>query len=284
MNVVELKSAVVVILTRNEELNLGAALSSIPDSFDILVIDADSQDSTRDIARRSGAKVHSMPWRGFARQRQAALDLIQQYEWVLFLDADERIEEDLAAEIEDLRRGNPGDSGYYIRRHNYFLGKSLQRAGRYPDWQLRLMRPNRATFPESEVHERAVISGSVGRLKGHIRHESFHSVTSFLEKHRVYAELEAMEKDSTTSVLKLFSGDISTRRHVIKQRVWLKLPCRGLIRMFWILVINRGILDGRAAWAYAKMLAAYESQIDVYRSALLISREKAIDNGRHVSA
>ena len=261
----------VVILTLNEATQVGHAIASARPVGDVLVLDSGSTDETAAVARASGATVAVKAWQGFAQQRNHALQLCTDYEWVVFLDADETLDPQLTGELRSLPTSPSDTSGYLVRRKNHFLGKELPHAGRYPDWQLRVMRPAKSVFEEAQVHERAAVEGDVAKLQGHLIHFSTDSASDFLAKHSEYARLEAhsvVVKSEAPPLLSLFPPSRLAVRRYVKERLWLKLPCRGAIRIVWLMVVKRGFLDGPEAWAYAKMLAAYECMIDVYAAEL----------------
>jgi (heptosyl)LPS beta-1,4-glucosyltransferase len=123
----------VAIIARNEERHINGALASVANLAGeiVAVIDHRSSDATADICRAFGARVHIEPWRGFPAQRNRALDLCSSA-WVLFLDADERVTPDLAAEIRAVLTGESGMAGFWIPRYNLFFGRRLRGGGWYP--------------------------------------------------------------------------------------------------------------------------------------------------------
>jgi glycosyltransferase involved in cell wall biosynthesis len=256
----------IVILTYNEEANIADAIASVAGVADVLVVDSGSTDRTTEIAMSCGARVLHHEWRGFAVQRNYALEAASGSEWVFFLDADEQMDKQLAAELAAGFEGT-SENGFYVRRRNHFLGRELRYAGRYPDWQLRLMRRGASEFEPRVVHERALIDGRSGRLRGHLIHKSESTLDDFLMKHQNYARLEAEAMMSRQRGDPAFLEGWQRIRRRFKEEVWLRLPCRGLLRVLWLLVVKQGFRDGLHGLAYAKMLAAYECQIDCYRLA-----------------
>ncbi|MBO9384029.1 MAG: glycosyltransferase family 2 protein [Roseiflexus sp.] len=183
----------VAIIARNEERHIGGALASVVDLAGeiVAVIDNRSCDATADICHTFGARVHIEPWRGFPAQRNRALDLCTGA-WVLFLDADEQVTPDLAAEIRAALTGESGMAGFWIPRHNLFFGRQLQGGGWYPDYQLRLMRRNCARYDEARtVHEFPALDGPSGRMQGHLLHHNIEHLNELWRKQRAYAIQEA---------------------------------------------------------------------------------------------
>ncbi len=183
----------VVISAFNEEKNIEDCLRSVKDiATEIIVIDNTSSDKTADIARKYTDKV-------FVRENNLMLNINKNFgigkaagEWVLVLDADERLTEELAVEIKELISSDSKDSGYTMPRKNIIFGKWIENTGWYPDRQLRLFKKNSGRFAEKHVHEMITIDGSIGELKNSLSHINYTSVSQFLDKMiRVYTISEA---------------------------------------------------------------------------------------------
>ncbi|RLJ71505.1 glycosyltransferase involved in cell wall biosynthesis [Hydrogenivirga caldilitoris] len=171
----------VAIITYNEEDIIGKTLESVKDiASEIVVVDSGSTDRTREIAESYGAKVYIEEWKGYAAQKNSALEKCTQ-EWVLFLDADEVVSEELRRSIiEELK--NPKAEGYLINRRTYYLGKFLKYAWQ-PEWRLRLVRKEVDPIWESEPHEFLKIkSENIAKLEGDIYHYSYRSLRHQAEK------------------------------------------------------------------------------------------------------
>ncbi|GAB4442460.1 MAG: glycosyltransferase family 2 protein [Chloroflexi bacterium OHK40] len=183
----------VAVIARDEERHLGGCLASVAGLADelLVLLDSRTRDGSAAIAARHGAIVRSAPWRGFSAQRNLALASCRG-EWVLFLDADERVPPDLAAEIRHaIAQGTP-NAGYWIPRHNLFFGRALRGGGWYPDPQLRLLRRGAARYDEGRlVHEQAELDGPAGVLQGHLEHLNIESLAELWAKQSVYALAEA---------------------------------------------------------------------------------------------
>jgi len=179
-----------VVLTKDEEQSIGACLSTLAWADELVVLDSFSQDATVPIAESMGAQVYKRPFRNFADQRNAALDLARG-DWVLFVDADERVSEELAQEVQKAIRDDRY-AGWWIPRHNYIFGKLTLHSGWYPDHQLRLMRRGQARYdPMRIVHELVILEGEAGYLRHPFVHYNYDTVGQFLTKQRSYASLEA---------------------------------------------------------------------------------------------
>lgn len=183
----------VAIIARDEERHIGNAIRSVAGlAGEVLVLlDARTRDRTAAISRELGAHVVVEPWRGFGAQRNRALDLCHG-EWVLFLDADERVTPDLRAELLQVAGQQSSIVGYWIPRYNQFFGKTLRGGGWYPDHQLRLLRRGHARYDEArQVHEYAELDGAAGYLHEHLLHLNIERVDELWRKQTSYAIHEA---------------------------------------------------------------------------------------------
>ncbi len=182
-----------IIITHNEAANLSDCLGSLSFCDEIVVVDQASTDDTAAIAARAGARVVQKPdFAGFGPQKQAALDAARG-EWVLSIDADERVPEALAQEIIAATASGAHD-GYRINRRTYFLGRYLRHGGWYPDHVLRLARRAAARFSADAVHEELLVDGSIGDLRADMLHMSYRTIDDVLAKQRRYALLSAQAR------------------------------------------------------------------------------------------
>ncbi|MGE5204546.1 MAG: glycosyltransferase family 2 protein [Chlamydiota bacterium] len=211
----------VVIITYNEEANLGRTLGSVAHLVrdgqgEIIVVDSGSTDRTVEIARQHGAKVFLEAWKGFAAQKNSAIEKASG-DWILSLDADEEVESDLLSGIAEAMHApsqlhewcltgklqNSGGeqlrqkfsavpSAYYCRRKNYFLGRWIKHGGFWPDPKLRLFRRGAAEFEDRAVHEDARTSGSTGTIRyGALIHHSYPTLSDYIEHMNRYSSLGA---------------------------------------------------------------------------------------------
>ncbi|HMQ30410.1 MAG TPA: glycosyltransferase family 2 protein [Chloroflexaceae bacterium] len=183
----------VAVIARDEEGQIGGCLASVAGLADetLVLLDSRSADATAAVAARHGARVVVAPWRNFSAQRNLALELCA-HEWVLFVDADERVPGELAAEIRAQLAGAHGAVGYWIRRHNLFFGRAVRGGGWYPDPQLRLLRRDAARYDEARaVHEVAELAGDASALRGHLLHHNIEGLGELWAKQSAYALAEA---------------------------------------------------------------------------------------------
>ncbi len=181
----------VVLATYNEEENLPACLDSVKNLADeVVIVDGSSIDKTVEIARKYGAKVivtQNMPI--FHINKQKAIDLATK-DWILQLDADEKVSPKLANEIRlILKDPNVSANGYWIPRKNWFLGRFLMKGGQYPDYTLRLYRKGKGRLPQKDVHEQALVEGRVGYLKEPLSHYPYKDFASYYLKWNRYNDL-----------------------------------------------------------------------------------------------
>ncbi len=176
-----------IILTHNEEEHLPDCLASVQWAQAVIVLDSFSTDRTVEIARAAGAGVAQREFDNYAGQRNAALQTAQT-EWVLFVDADERVTPELAQEIQSV--WEKPEAGWWIPRHNYLFGKLTRHAGWYPDYQLRLLRRARARY-ERPVHEVVILDGEAGHLRAPFIHLNYANVPEFVAKQKYYAAYDA---------------------------------------------------------------------------------------------
>ena len=182
-----------IVIAKNEAADLPDCLASLAFCDEIVVVDSGSTDATVAIARAAGAVVRvSEDWPGFGLQKQRALELASG-DFVLSIDADERIPADLAEEIR-AAIGRGDHAGWRINRRSSFLGRFLLHGGWYPDRVLRLARRSAARFTPDLVHERLVVDGPVGDLGHDMIHHSYRTIDEVLDKGRRYATASAAER------------------------------------------------------------------------------------------
>ncbi|HCA26121.1 MAG TPA: glycosyltransferase family 2 protein [Betaproteobacteria bacterium] len=179
----------VVIITLNAAAQLAGCLQSVAFADEILVMDAGSCDGTPEIAARWGARVISQDWLGFGRQKQAAVAAAAN-DWVLCLDADERVSESLASNLRSTLAAPPLPA-YRMARCNRFMGRWLRHGEGYPDWSLRLFNRRHARWSDDDVHEKVVCATPAGKLMGDLLHESAETLDDYLAKQNRYTTLQA---------------------------------------------------------------------------------------------
>lgn len=237
----------VVIITKNEAANLPACLESVRFADEIIVLDNASEDGTAAIARERGARVAIVEdWPGFGPQKNRALALATG-DWVLSLDADERVPAALAEEIRAaMARGDC--VGYEMPRSSWFCGRFMRHSGWWPDRVLRLFRREAGRFSDDLVHERVVVTGAVGRLTAPLEHWTHRSLDAALQKMNRYSSLSAEALHAR--------GKRSSIASAIGHGFW------AFVRTY---VLRRGFLDGRQGF----LLAVMNAETSYYRYAKL---------------
>lgn len=182
-----------IVITGNEEKNIRDCLESIKWCDEIIVVDSESTDKTVDIAGEYTDKVYIKKWEGFSIQKRYALEKASN-EWVISIDADERVSPGLKDEITTLLAGEKNAAGYFIPRENYFLDKVIKSCFWYPDYQLRLFRKDKTKVTDRKVHEGFVVEGETAKLKNDLIHYTHTTIKSALAKANEYSSLEAEEK------------------------------------------------------------------------------------------
>jgi glycosyltransferase involved in cell wall biosynthesis len=182
----------VTIITRNEAAHIGAALDSVAWADERIVVDSRSTDSTAAIARARGARVEIRDWPGYSDQKNAAAALAA-HDWILSLDADERVSPELAAEIRALLEREPSARGYRIPRVTKYLGRWIRGTDWYPDYQLRLYDRRAGRWNGRRVHESVDLDGQPGVLRHELQHFAYRDITHHLETIDRYTTLAALQ-------------------------------------------------------------------------------------------
>jgi glycosyltransferase involved in cell wall biosynthesis len=229
----------VVVITLNEEARLRACLESVAWADEIVVVDAESEDKTIQIAREFTEQVVVRPWPGFATQKNFGLDLARG-DWILSLDADEEVSPELREEIARILADPAAGDGYALPRKNIYWGRWVRHGGLYPDWQTRLFRRGRARFVERDVHESVRVAGRVGRLRGALLHRSYRDMADFLARADRYSTLAAQEW--------VRSGRPARARDLV---------LRPVGRFLGMYVLRLGCLDGWRGLLLATLYAYY---------------------------
>ena len=261
----------ILIPIKNEAANLPRCLQSVAWADDVFVVDSASTDASQQIAREHGAKVVQFDFNGiWPKKKNWALENLPfKYEWVFILDADEALPPEAEAEMCAIAADpcHPVD-GYWINRRFMFMGKWLKHAY-YPNWNLRLFRHRLGRYEkltnvdthsgDNEVHEHVIVEGKTGFLKCEMDHYAFPSVDVFVEKHNRYSNWEsrvALDRFLQSSENRLQKGNVGIRRRL--KQISHQLPFREWLRFFYVYFWQRGFLDGREGYYFARLHGFYE--------------------------
>lgn len=259
----------ILIPIKNEAGNLPRCLAAVAWADEIIVVDSHSTDDSAGIAQAAGATLVQFDFNGtWPKKKNWSLETVPfRHEWVFILDADEVLPPGAETELRSIveNPGHPVD-GYWINRRFMFMGKWLRHAY-YPNWNLRLFRHKQGRYEkitdaptasgDNEVHEHVIVRGTTGRLRTEMDHYAFPSVEVFVEKHNRYSNWEArVEVDGLLSNKSLQNRDVGWRRRL---KSWTqKLPFRPWLRFSYVYFWQRGFLDGREGYYFARLHGMYE--------------------------
>ncbi len=230
----------VIVITKDEERNIRDCLESVRWVQDLIVVDAESSDRTVDIARSFTSKVFVRTWEGYASTKTFAISQTQ-FEWVLWLDADERVPFELAEEIRAIVSDPVNDcSGYEVARRTFFLNKWIQHCGWYPGYVVRLFKKSHAQFSSSKVHEKLNVAGRTGRLRHDLFHYTDDTLFHYFSKFNRYTTLAA--EDHLEGGKRVSLCDLLVR------------PPFLFLKMY---ILRLGILDGVHGLVLSLLSAAY---------------------------
>lgn len=222
-----------VLITRDAAHELAACIASASFATDIVVVDSGSADDTVAVAQRAGARVIDHAWEGFGPQKNFAVGQAR-HDWVLCLDADERVTPGLAASIVALfAQGLPPATAYALARRNRFLGRWLAHGEGYPDWNVRLFDRRHARWTPEPVHETVQAEGQVVRLAGDLEHASAESIEAYIAKQNRYTSLQAQAMHAR--------GEHAS--------AW-RIAASPVARFFRFYVLKSGWRDGIAGFAH----------------------------------
>jgi len=267
----------VLILTRNEELDLPACLQSVAFSDDIHVFDSESTDQTTAIARARGAHVTTRHFDTYAAQRNAAMQLPFKYPWVFILDADERPTPTLVSEMLRTIPITPYTVGAYsIRRRDFLWGTWLKHAQMSP-FYVRLLRVGRVHYTR-DVNEVAEVTGETGELTQPFDHHPFSKgITHWVDRHNRYSTKEAELLAAGTFLhdaslqRALFARNFHDRR-IAQKAIFYRMPARPIIKWFYLMFVRGALLDGPAGLMYSTLQSFYEFLIDIKCREILRAR------------
>ena len=257
----------VLILTLDEEVNLGGCLDSVAWCDDVVVLDSFSRDRTVEIVRARGVRLYQRAFDNYANQRNFGLrDIEYRHPWLLMLDADERVPGDLHLEMQLATHDAAKQVALFrMRRRDHLFGRWIPRSSGYPTWFGRLVRVGHA-WVQRPINEEFHADGEVASLHCHLDHYPFNKgFSAWIEKHDRYstmeARLRALEPGPDDRWSGLFAPDPARRRRA--QKVWLNgLPMRPLVVFTGLYFIKGGVLEGRAGLTFSLLRAWYEYFID----------------------
>jgi len=230
----------VTVITLNEAANIEDCLASVAWADEIVVVDSGSTDGTPDLARAKGARVIVRGWPGYSAQKNFAAGE-GTHDWILSVDADERITPELAAEIQATLVRDPAEAGFRIPRVTWHLGKWIRTTDWYPDYQLRLYNRTRGTWPQRRVHESvSATNGPVGQLRGELQHFAYRDVSHHFQTMDRYTTLAAEDMQAQGRQAGLF--DLTVH------------PWAAFMRNYFL---RRGFMDGTAGFIISVMNAYY---------------------------
>lgn len=264
----------VLIPAKNEAVNLRECLATVAFADEVVVVDSASTDETTQVAMAMGARVVQFDWnRQYPRKKNWALENIPWCnEWILIIDADERVTPELEGKIRSAILQTDAD-GFYLNRRFWFLGGWINHCGYFPSWNMRLFRHRKGRYErmdaaaehsagDNEVHEHVLLDGRAEYLAPPMEHYAFPDVATFVDKHNRYSTWEAAvrEQFASASVARIrgsFFGSALERRRWLK-RMTLHMPFRPLLRFFYSYVIKQGFRDGYRGWILCRLLGWYE--------------------------
>ena len=261
----------ILIPIKNEAGNLPRCLDCVRWANEIFVVDSASTDGSPAIAEERGAQVVQFAFNGtWPKKKNWALENLPfKHEWVFILDADEVLPPDAESEFRAIVSDpNHATAGYWINRRFMFMGRWLRHAY-YPNWNLRLFKHRLGRYEkltdidtqsgDNEVHEHVVVTGTTGHLRCEMDHFAFPSVDVFVEKHNRYSNWEArvaVDRHLRASSGRLQSTEVGARRRL--KQLSQALPFRGLLRFLYVYLWQRGFLDGREGYYFARLHSMYE--------------------------
>lgn len=257
----------IVILTKNEELDLPKALKSVSWSNDLHILDSGSTDKTIEIAEQYGAKVTFNPFESFGQQRNFALDnLALKNEWILFLDADEVVTDKFKDAMEvSISSANSNIAGYYCCWKMMLEDKWLKHCDNFPKWQFRLMKKGMARFTDfGHGQKESDVKGEIKYIKEPYLHYGFSKGwTQWINRHNKYSSQEAIDRmDKKTSFKTIFSRTPSKRNPALKS--WLsKVPGWPFLRFTHAYIFNLGFMEGIPGFIYCLNISYYEFLIQI---------------------
>jgi glycosyltransferase involved in cell wall biosynthesis len=258
----------VMIFTLDEDIHLPRCLDSISWCDDVVVVDSFSTDRTESICRERGVRFFQHRFEGFALQRNWALDNVPlRHDWVLILDADERVPPELAEELGAIARDDAAGVGAYrVRRRFHMWGRWLRYSSLYPSWVVRFVHKRRIRYVERGHAETQEVHGETRDLAHDLIDENLKGIDEWFERQNRYsrndADYELAQGREPLRLLQLLSADPLARRAALKRFTW-RLPGRPLAYFLYSYLWKRGFLDGRDGFVFCAMRALYQAMVQI---------------------
>jgi len=255
-----------IIFTLNEEIHLPSCLDSLHWCDDIVVVDSFSNDKTQSICEARSVRFFQNGFEGFGTQRNWAMDNTSpRYHWILILDADERVTEELAEELASLANNVSDTVGAYrLRRRFYMWGRWLRYSSLYPSWVVRLVHRDRVRYVNRGHGETQEVIGSIESLQHDLIDENLKGMHEWGERQKRYAikeaEFEMQQSGAGLQLVDLIDSDPMVRRAALKRLSWYA-PARGLCYFIYSYLFRLGFLDGPCGFRFCRMKAAYQNEI-----------------------
>lgn len=260
----------VLVPVKNEAANLRRCLPALAWADEVFVVDSQSTDATAEVAAEHGASVVPFQFNGtYPKKKNWALDHLPfRNEWVLIVDADEVVPPELADEITRRIATDEAD-GFYLNMKYFFLGRRIRHCGYSECWNLRLFKHRLGRYErmpaapgsdagDNEAHEHVELDGRVSRLKHELDHHAYPTISAWVEKHNRYASWEAEQYERFLNA-PVPSG-IGTGKRIKRylKKLYLRLPCRPLVRFAYAYIFRLGFLDGRPGLVFCGLLSFYD--------------------------
>ncbi len=258
----------VMVFTLNEERNLPGCLESISWSDDIIVVDSYSTDSTRTICETRNVRFFQHAFEGFGSQRNWAFaHTSPKHEWILVLDADERVPPELAEEIgRVVSSATEKIAAYRLRRRLFMWGRWLRYSGLYPTWVIRLVRRDRVRYIDRGHAETQVVDGQIRELDADLMDENLKGIDEWFARQNRYsradADYEIAQAKTPLRLMDLLSGDPLVRRAVLKRVSW-RMPIRPAWYFLYTYILRGGFLEGRDGFRFCMMRAMYQAMVSM---------------------
>ena len=258
----------VMIFTLDEEIHLPSCLAALAWCDDVIVVDSFSRDRTEAVAREHGARFFQHRFEGFGSQRNWALDeTTPRHDWVLVLDADERVTPELVDEMRRVLRAPLDDVGAFrLRRRFYMWGRWLRYSSLYPNWVVRVVHRDRVRYVNRGHAETQEVRGAIRELEHDLIDENLKGIDEWFERQGRYARKEAehelAEEGRASGGIwsRLASRDPLVRRAALKRLAW-RMPGRPLAYFLYSYIVRRGFLDGRDGLVFCVMKSIYQALI-----------------------